>query len=172
MYDFSTFDNFITTTVGETIGEGECWDYINLIWNHLGTKYWTYPPDDPTSTNHGVKWGWILEDVRTLNTIEHLTQIPNLNDVKRGDIIIISNGTFGHAGYAGENYNGSGSLWIYSQNWQGHYVTYDLISMSSFLGAWRYDAWNNIPPTPSTIQKSNFKWVLYARKLRDKRNGM
>lgn len=169
---YSSFDNFISATLGQTIGDGECWDYINLIWDHLGSKYWTYPPSDPSATNHGVKYGWIDTDARAANTITHLSQIGSLANVKRGDIVVISQGTYGHAGFAATDYDGSGSLAMYSQNWAGRYVTLDNINMSTFLGAWRYDAWNITPPTPTITGKSNFKWVLYAKKLREKRNGL
>lgn len=170
---YSSFNTFIANTLGQTIGEGECWDYINLIWSYLGSKYWTYPPSDPEATNHGVKYGWINTDARSANTITHLTQVPNLTDVKRGDIVVISDGTYGHAGYASTDYNGSGYLDLYSQNWQGHYVTLDTLSMANFLGAWRYDGWNTDPPSPTpTSRSSKFPFVLYARKLRGRQRGL
>lgn len=172
MYDFSTFDRFIETTLGRTIGEGECWDYINLVWSHLGSRYYTYPPSDPSSTNHGVKWGWINTEARSANTINHLSQIPNLADVKRGDIVVYSAGTYGHAGFASEDYSGGSHLNLYSQNFNARRVTLDSNNMSTFLGAWRYDAWSTTPPTPIVLNKTHFKWVLYARKLNEKRNGM
>ena len=171
---FTTFDDFINSTNGQTIGTGECWDYINLLWDHLGSRYYTYPPSDPSSTNHGVKWGWLNSEARAANTITHLTQIANLNDVKRGDIVVTSGGTYGHAGFADENYNGSGYLQLYSQNYNNRRsVAKDNNDMATFAGAWRYDAWQQpVPPTPTTTTRSHFKWVLYARKLNQKRNGM
>lgn len=171
MYDFSTFDAFIASTNGQTIGAGECWDYANLVWSHLGSRYYTYPPSDPSSTNHGVKWGWINAEARAANTIDQITQIASLADVKRGDIVITSDGEYGHAGYANEDYNGSGSIMMYSQNHIGaRYVQLHSLSMSTFLGAFRYAPWYT-PPTPPTptLTKKRFPWVLYARKLRERR---
>ena len=169
---FTSFDDFVDSTLGQTIGQGECWDYINLLWDYLGGVYYTYPPSDPSSTNHGVKWGWINTEARSANTINHLTQVPNLTDVKRGDIVVTSGGTYGHAGYAKDDYNGTGFLQLYSQNFNGvRYVTLDTNNMSTFVGAWRYDAWQPpVPPTPTPTsnRESNFPWVLYARKLRSK----
>ena len=173
MYD--SFDNFIAATLNTTVGQGECWDYINLIWTHLGSIYYTYPPSDPTSTNHGVKWGWINEEARGANTITHLTQITNLSEVMRGDIVITSGGTYGHAGFASINYDGTNILPCYSQNYNNQrYVKLNQDDMTTFVGAWRYDAWNTTPPspTPPTGGENNFKWVLYARKLNQKRSGM
>ena len=169
MYDFSTFDNFIASTVGLSIGAGECWDYVNLLWTHLGGRYYTYPPSDPSSTNHGVKWGWINTEARAANTITHLTQVPDLADVKRGDIVVWGYGDYGHAGFANEDYSGGGYLNTYSQNYSGRYVTNDNINTATFLGAWRYDAWYTPPTPPVTTPESKFPWVLYARKLRQKR---
>lgn len=167
MYDFSTFDNFIASTDGQTVGAGECWDYIEILWEYLGGRYYTYPPSDPTSTNHGVKWGWISTEARAANTITHLTQVVNLSEIKKGDIVIVSDGEFGHAGYAAEDYDGSGYLYEYSQNYAGRRsVAMDHASMANFLGAWRYDAWE----TPPTEEETKFPWVLYARKLREKRS--
>lgn len=171
---FTTFDSFISSTYGQTIGEGECWDYINLLWAHLGSKYYTYPPSDPSSTNHGVKWGWVNSEARRANTITHLIQIVSLDDVKRGDIVVTSGGVFGHAGFADEDYNGSGYLQLYSQNYNNaqKFVTKDNNNMSTFAGAWRYDEWNGAPPTPPPLRlsSSRFPWVLYARRLNNNRN--
>ena len=169
---FTSFDAFINSTNGQTIGEGECWDYVNLLWSHLGSRYYTYPPSDPSSTNHGVKWGWLNEEARAANTITHLTQITRLEDVKRGDVVITSGGTYGHAGFADEDYDGSGWIYVYSQNFGGRRsVGRDHERTSDFAGAWRYDEWNSTPPTPPTpvSRSTKFKWVLYANKIR-KRN--
>ena len=172
---FTSYDAFIASTNGQMIGTGECWDYINLLWSHLGSRYWTYPQSDPSATNHGVKWGWLNADARSANTITHLTQIVNLSEVKRGDIVVTYGGEFGHAGFADEDYNGSGYLQLYSQNYNGRRsVAKDNNDMSTFAGAWRYDEWNDTPPgpTPMRLQNSKFPWVLYARKLNDRRKNV
>lgn len=171
MYNFSTFDDFITSTLGQTIGEGECWDYINLLWSHLGSRYWTYPPSDPSATNHGVKYGWLNPEARNANTITHLSQVTSLNSIKRGDVVIISDGTYGHAGFA-KSPVANNRIDLYSQNWSGRLVTLDNISLATFIGGFRYDAWQPTPPTPVITTglkgQSNFKWAIYARKLREK----
>ena len=173
---FTTFDAFVASTNGQTIGDGECWAYINLLWSHLGGRYYTYPPSDPSSTNHGVKWGWLNAEARAANTITHLTQVTRIEDVKRGDIVVTYGDEFGHAGFADEDYNGSGYLQLYSQNYNGRRsVAKDNNNMETFAGAWRYDAWYTPPtpptPTPSAVRKKKpFPWVLYARRLNNKRN--
>lgn len=171
--DFSTFDAFIASTLGRTIGEGECWDYCNLIWSHLGSKLWTYPPLDPSATNHGIKWSVLNLTARNANIIPGITFIPRLTNVKKGDIVITGNtnpNTYGHGGFAAVDYEGGGSLLLYSQNYSGRFVTLDENSMANFAGAFRYP-WPRPTPPITVPPASSFKWVLYARKLRDKRNG-
>lgn len=172
---FTTFDAFITSTNGTTVGQGECWDYINLIWSHLDSKYWTYPPSDPTATNHGVKYGILNTDAFAANQISGVTFISSVTQVKRGDIVITSGGTYGHAGFINEDYNANITNYkIYSQNYAGRRsVALDQYSLDTFIGAFRYDEWNSTPPTPLPISrpksKDSFPWQIYARKLRDKR---
>lgn len=169
MYNFDTFNNFIASTNGRTIGLGECWDYVNLIWNHLGSRYWTYPPSDPSATNHGVKWGVLNADALSANRIAGLTYISDKTLLKRGDIVISTDGEFGHAGFIDSDYSGEHNYDFYTQNYAGRRsVALDTYDLHDFGGAFRYDAWNPIPPEP-TQTTSNFKWVLYARKLRDNR---
>lgn len=165
---FTTFDAFITSTNGTQVGTGECWDYVNLIWSHLGSKYWTYPPSDPTSTNHGVKWGVLNAEALALNQIEGLTYITNVNQVKRGDIVITTSGEFGHAGFINEDYDPNKATFdIYSQNYAGRRtVALDNYGLSDFGGAFRYNDWNTTPPSPPIFRKGKFPWVLYANKLR------
>lgn len=166
---FTTFDAFITSTNGTTVGEGECWDYVNLIWSHLGSKYWTYPPSDPTATNHGVKWGVLNADALSANQISGLTYITNVTQLKRGDIVITSGGEFGHGGYINEDYqSGKATYKIYSQNYAGRRsVALDEYSLDTFIGAFRYNDWNPTPPSPPAFtNKGDFPWVLYANKLR------
>lgn len=172
MYNFDTFDSFIASTNGLTIGAGECWDYINLIWSHLGSVYYTYPPSDPTSTNHGVKWGVLNAEALTANQISGLTYIPDKTLLKRGDIVVSTDGEFGHAGFITSDYDGEHSYSFYTQNYAGRRsVALDTYTLNDFGGAFRYDAWNVVPPEP-TASTSKFPWVLYARRLRNKRQGL
>lgn len=169
MYDFSTFDSFISTTNGQTIGQGECWDYINLIWSHLGSVYYTYPPSDPSATNHGVKWGVLNNEARSANTITGLTYISDKTHLKRGDIVVTTGGEFGHAGFINSDYDGDHTYGFYSQNYNNRRsVSLDYYDLSEFGGAFRYEAWQQPTPTP-TLKHSKFPWVLYARKLRNQK---
>lgn len=170
MYDFSSFDNFISSTNGQTIGAGECWDYIELIWSHLGGRYYTYPPSDPSSTNHGVKWGVLNAEALAANKINGLTYISDKTQIKRGDIVVSTDGEFGHAGFINSDYSGEHTYGFYSQNYAGRRsVALDAYDLHDFGGAFRYNDWHTTPPTPPvTATKSKFKWVLYARKIRER----
>lgn len=172
MYNFDTFDSFIASTNGRTIGAGECWDYVNLIWSHLGSRYWTYPPSDPTATNHGVKWGVLNLDALTANRIAGLTYISDKTHLKRGDIVVSTDGEFGHAGFINSDYDGDHSYSFYTQNYADRRsVALDTYTLNDFGGAFRYNAWQSGPePGPATTTRSHFPWVLYARKLREKRS--
>lgn len=171
MYNFDNFDSFIASTNGQTIGSGECFDYINLIWTHLGSRYYTYPPSDPSATNHGVKWGVLNAEALAANKIDGLLYISDKTLIKRGDIVVTTGGTYGHAGFINEDYDGDKTYAIYSQNYAGRRsVALDFYGLSEFGGAFRYLAWS--PPTPTVTRKptpKRFPWAIYARKLRSKR---
>ena len=165
MYDFSSFDNFIGSTLGETIGSGDAVDYVNLIWEHLGSLFYTYPPSDPSATDHAIKWGVLNNDARSANIIPGITYISSINDVRRGDIVILTGQTYGHGGFINEDYHGAGNYGMYSQNVNDlRFVTLEYFDLLDFGGAFRYNGWTP-SPSPST-RKTHFPWVLYARKLR------
>ena len=116
--------------------------------------------------------------MKAVNARGPFSLIFDINQVKRGDIIVFNrSGSFytGHIGYADEDYNGSGRINVLGQN-QGQGIgsgtPSNVVNMSvlNFLGAFRNSNWKVIPPTPTpTSRKSNFPWVLYSRKLRSKR---
>lgn len=166
---YTSFDAFIASTNGQAIGNGECWDYVNLIWTHLGSRYWTYPPSDPSATNHGIKWGVLNAEALTANTIEHLTFISDKTQLKKGDIVISTDGDYGHGGFITSDYDPNITTYqFYSQNYGGRRtVGLDSYTLSDFGGAFRYDAWQD--PEPVVIKKHKFPWVIYANKLRNKR---
>lgn len=172
---FTSFDAFISSTNGRTIGAGECWDYAQLVWSYLGGRLWTYPPSNPGATNHGVKWSVLNSEARNASTINHLTFISNKNELQRGDIVVTTGGAYGHVGFINEDYKSSKSSFsFYSQNYNGkRYVTLGTYSLSDFGGAWRYDAWNDTPPTPpptppSQKKKKRFPFFIYNNRLRSK----
>lgn len=141
----------------------QCWDICALLWYQYGLRL---------QTGNGYAYGcWTI--MRDQNARGPFIQITDINDVKRGDVLVFNRaGSFytGHIGFADEKYNGSGRINVLGQN-QGqgtasgtpsNIVT---MSVSNFLGAFRNTNWVQPEPTPITTP-SRFPWVLYARKFR------
>ena len=164
----------------------QCWDLCAEFWYNVG-----FPQGYPlTGTNHYASECWTQNRNNNIayNGTTYFQLIYNLTDVKQGDIVVYNGTTSnppGHIGFADEDYDPSkgGYLAILGQN-QGTGGTpppdfnpaggttanvKDLYTATDFLGAFRYIPWNEpVPPTP-TQYKQKFPWVLYARKLREKR---
>lgn len=149
----------------------QCWDVCALLWFQYGLRLQTGPQG-------AAKECWTIS--RDANARPPFIQIPNLNDVKRGDVLVFNgSGSYwtGHIGFADEDYNGSGRITVLGQN-QGQGTGYGtpsiVVSMgvANFLGAFRNTNWQTgpepEPPTP-TVVKKEFPWVLYARKFRNRR---
>lgn len=84
----------------------------------------------------------------------------------------------GHIAFCDEDYNGTTRMNLLGQNQvdpnftTGHIPTVTNLSISTFLGAFRYREWGDTPPTPPvTRSKGSFNWVLMARKLNQMRNA-
>ena len=159
----------------------QCWDLTAEFWYNLGFGT-GYPLTGP---NHYASECWTVS--RQANCGDKFDLVYNLSDVKQGDIVVFNGTTAnppGHIGFADEDYNGSGYIKILGQN-QGSGGTpppvinpaggttanvNNLYVLSDFLGAFRYREWHGSTPTiQSKPAKSHFPWVLYARKLRNKR---
>lgn len=176
-----TYDNFRNAILGngyevDGVAGCQCVDIAKLLnWN-FG---YSSPYYDTGGTGYAYG-GWTVSNARDFNASQ-CTLVYNLTDVKRGDLVVLNatqDNPAGHVTLADEDYDGSGYLYCVGQNQGGEplpiggtVVTRNHLGMSDFLGAFRYNAWNQpIPPIP-TVTNTKFKWVLYARKLRE-RNGM
>ena len=145
----------------------QCWDICALLWYQYGLRL---------QTGNGYAFGcWTLK--RNVNAVPPFRQIRNLSDVRRGDVIVLNRSTFSNAGhicFADEDYHGGSKLKVLGQN-QGQGIgvgkASNIINMSmkNFLGAFRNIKWMAEPdPAPVSVRKSDFPWVLYANKLRNK----
>lgn len=159
----------------------QCWDLCAEFWNNIG-----FPQGFPqTGPNHYAAECWSVS--RTQNAGDKFDLIYNISDVKQGDVIVW-NGTSafptGHIGFADEDYDGSGEIAVLGQNQGtggvpipvidpegGTTANVKRLGIANFAGAFRYKEWSD-PPIPVKRDKENFKWVLYARKLNQMRNGM
>lgn len=164
----------------------QCWDLCAEFWYNVG-----FPTGYPlTGNNHYASECWTQNRNNNIsyNGVQYFDLIYNLSDVKQGDVVVYA-GAPGHIGFADEDYNpnkggylailgqnqGSGGVPPAQQNPQGpDYGTTanvkDLYTATDFLGAFRYREWvHPVSPARTSISKSKFPWVLYARKLREKR---
>ena len=159
----------------------QCWDFASLFWRNVG-----FPASYPLITSSSAYTMWENRNSNiAYNGVTYFDLIYNLDDVKKGDIIVynyFSGNPYGHVGFANEDYDtwhtlnpSSYEFPILSENNGGTpdpdggaYVNVHGYDTRLFLGAFRYKGWEVTPPTP-TESTSHFKWVLYARKLRQNR---
>lgn len=157
----------------------QCYDLVAEFWWNIG-----FPAGYPIIDQSSAYRMWYYRDQNaSYNNTVYFDLIYNVTDIKRGDIIVFnqfSGNQYGHVGFADEDY----STWtpdpnqqyefpILSENNQGTpdpqggaYTNIHGYDIRLFLGAFRYKDWNTPAPIPSF--KGNFKWVLYAKKLREK----
>lgn len=190
--DFSTYDTFKRSVEGQGWDldgyyGAQCWDGCDMVYAYLGRRLATARYFDENADGY-VYTCWTWEQCRNLNGSAPFSLVTNKADLKKGDIIIWSSAigfVAGHCGYANEDYNGTNEISTLSQNYHnsnlntGSAFSIDSISLSAFLGAFRWSAWNGTkppdPPEPTppsfTTSGGSFPWVLVARKLRDIRQG-
>lgn len=184
--DISSYDSFRNQVLGNGYDvDGyygyQCWDLGAELWGSTGDYPYPYLQTGPS--------GYVLEAWTvslSVNLGNDFDAITDVNSVKRGDMIILGPGgpsyvaITGHNTFADEDYDGSGWINGMGQNQQnaspvyGHVTTIDRLSMSTFVGAFRFKNWGGGPgpqPTPHR-QKKKFPWYIYNRKLNSRRSGI
>lgn len=163
----------------------QCWDFASLFWWNIG-----FPTGYPELYNSQAYTMWERrEHNASYNGVTYFEFVYNVNDVKRGDIMVFnqtSSNPYGHVGFADADF----STWtpsdpnhpyefpILSENNQGFpdpsggsYVNVHGYDYRLFIGAFRFKDW--ITPTPVTVTKKRaskrFPWSIYARKFRNGR---
>lgn len=149
----------------------QCWDLASEFWYNVGFGT-GYPTLAGTHSAYGA---W---DDRMTNAGTSFDLIYDKTQIKRGDIIVFNYFTgnpYGHIGFADQDYNGTDTINILSQNnggtpdpSGGSETNVNTYSLTHFRGAFRYKAWEE--PTPTPGRRGTFPWVLYAKKLRNKSN--
>ena len=152
-----------------------CWNYISELWYNVGFPT-GYPlmgvSDFPAEI-------WILnkEANKAYNGNNYFNLVYTKEDIKQGDVLVFSGlGNSSDIVIATEAYNSSNPDYIgcLVQGFQGSPYVSQLNSypLADFIGGFRYTAWNATPPTPptptSTVKKP-FPWVLYAKRLRNRK---
>lgn len=156
----------------------QCMDLAMEFWYNVGFPQ-AYPHTS-TGNADGV-WSLRSENLSYMGTTYFQT-INDINDVLEGDIICYNSSPYGHIGFANINYQDwvpdpehPNEFPILSQNnggtpdpsGEGTNVNIAGYDISYFQGAFRYLPWHATPPQPGYDRRSNFPWVLYARKLRE-----
>ena len=181
--DISSYNAFKNAIIGngydvDGLFGYQCVDLAKLLAGNAGrpSPYWSSQPD-------GYAYeGWTTPSSREYNAADYFTLVYNKSDVKQGDLVVINNTTsnpYGHIAFADSDWdNSTTTALLLGQNQEnpsatvGHFTTLTNVNVTTFLGAFRFTAWQQpVPPTP-TSKRTNFPWVLYARKLNQKRNGM
>lgn len=160
----------------------QCWDLVALFYyNAFNVR--GYPRTAGSmgiSTDHGVHTCWDVEQCREANTLSGLHQITKLENVGRGDIIVLDDSAIsstGHIAFADEDYSGDKKLRLLGQNQvdpsatSGHATTATVLDCSKFLGAWRYDKWYGSHPEPTPVQETkrhHYPWAIFGNEARNK----
>lgn len=175
----STYDEWRSNTIGNEYDlDGfygcQCWDYASLFWRNVGFSA-GYPLTGP---NHSAYECWT--NSRNQNAGNKFELIELLSLVKKGDVVVLDRGRFsgdttGHIAFADEDYSGGSTLRLMGQNQEhasatlGYKVTIDSMSVTKFLGAFRYKDWDNPPPPPPPVQvkkRTHYPWAIYGNQLR------
>ena len=158
----------------------QCWDLPALLW----WQYGMYLDTRPQGNGHAYQC-WTIS--RYTNGRPPFTSIDGVQNIKRGDCLVFNRSSFssdGHICFADSDYsgryyqNGAWRLNCLGQN-QGQGTGWGTpsnvvgINLANFLGIFRNTNWETTPPpqpTPdSGLKDDKFPWVLYARKLRNKK---
>lgn len=181
--NISSYDAFKLATLGrgfdvDGVYGYQCVDLAKLLAGNAGrpSPYWLSQPD-------GYAYeGWTNQVSQEYNAGTLFTLVYNKGDVRRGDLVVLNNTTsnpYGHIAFADSDWTSTQSTaLLLGQNQEnpsatvGHITTLTNVNVTTFLGAFRFIAWQQpVPSVDRTIKKKKFPWVLYARKLNNKRNG-
>lgn len=159
-------DNYIDM---DNYAGAQCWDGVDAVYEKLGYYLITRPEG-----NGSAYMCWtISKDANTHPPT--LTQVTRIEDLKRGDMIVFNRnvgwvGADGHIAFADEDYtDGLLSIKCLGQNQYGgtpvpsggSAFNISEISLLGFLGAFRYDEWQQpTPPPKPTVKKRKFPWVV------------
>ena len=147
----------------------QCWDLAAELWMNIPefSGGILYPQTGP---NLYASECWTVS--RDVNAGMSFDLIWHLEDVKRGDCIVIASSpisTTGHIAFADEDYGGSNNMNLLGQNQVnpsptvGHIPTVTNVDVGSyFLGAFRYKLWEQPEPPTPTEKKKGYKFHIYG----------
>ena len=177
--DISSYDAFRNDIMGngydvDGLYGYQCVDLAKLLAGNAGRSnpYWLSQPD-------GYAYeGWTNTASREYNSGTLFTLVYNKSDVRRGDLVVLNNTSsnpYGHIAFADSDWNASTtSAYLVGQNQVnpsatvGHVTTLTNVNVTTFLGAFRFIAWQQPVVITSQVKKRRFPWSIYANKLRSK----
>lgn len=177
-----TYDTWKMNTIGHeydldsTYG-CQCWDYASLFWRNVGFPV-GYPLTGPLQYAYQC---WTVSRVQnsSYNGTTYFDLIDVVTNIQKGDIIVMDGTSAnppGHITFADEDYDGSGYIWCVGQNQGGTplpgggtAVSRNRLGLDAFLGTFRYKPWHETPPPPPVHARPKFPWVIYANRLRLRR---
>ena len=144
----------------------QCWDLgANWMWNGGHSTFFTKNSfTGAGGVDSYVLTTWAYQPAFERNSADPFTAVTNLNDIKRGDMIIWGAGgaiaSSGHNAFADEDFNnGKDIISALGQNQvdpnfvTGHIPTLNDIPKRGILGAFRYLPWGGgTPPEPPEPQ--------------------
>ena len=174
----STYDKFRNAVNGRGFDlDGyfgyQCWDGVDLLYQQSDVGQYLYTAHNVGQGEGTAKSCWLNDTARGLNGSGHFSIITDKTQIKKGDIIVFNTyqgwyGSAGHIGFADEDYNGTEYINILSQNFgagsnpdtgKPFNIAQALLG-SAFLGVFRYDGWQETPPTPTETKKKHFPYPI------------
>ena len=166
--DVSTPQTFKNATYGQCIDTdghygSQCWDLANLFWeNSVGRWLSTCGTGAAKGTWEGHNGNCKYE-----NAGDDFELITDPTQLKAGDIVVFTNGTYGHIGMAMGSYN-NGYIALLGTNQGGAAcagggaaANIINISLKSFGGAFRWEEYVEPEPEPTPIPVSNcVRWAV------------
>ena len=149
----------------------QCWDLAAELWMNIpefqNSGLWPH-----TGPNLAAEECWTYS--KTANAGNSFDLIYDINNVRRGDVIVIGASpisSVGHIAFADQDYSGYSYMNLLGQNQvnpsasYGHIPTVTWLQVSTyFLGAFRYRAWvQPTPPTPTQEKEKKFPWPVAWR---------
>lgn len=182
--NISSFDAFRNEVLGngydvDGLYGDQCVDMPKLLAGNAGRSapYWLSLPSPGYA-----RQGWTVLSNREYNASDYFTLVYNKENVKKGDLVVLNSTTsnpYGHIAFATYDWDSGttvakllGQNQVNPNDTTGHPNTETWVDVTTFLGAFRFNAWQQpVPPTPAR-GRSKFPFVLYARKLRNRQMGL
>ena len=153
--DTSTPTTFKDAVIGQCIDTdghygSQCWDMANLFWQNTANRWLS-------TCGTGAAKGTIQDGCWQQNAGDEFVMIWDPAQIQAGDIVVFTNGQYGHIGMAMGGYNG-GYVALLGTNQggaacQGGGSTANIINISlkNFGGAFRYKEYIQPEPEPEPI---------------------